>query len=120
MKLAFELTSAGRQASRGATRLGLTLKIRTRSPGRFTGYLTPNLRGRRPNPRENQSRRACPMRQPSLGEIVDLHQAPLGDWRRNGHPGMLESALAQPRATFGVTTCMPPDRKAAALDLRSP
>ena len=59
------------------------------------------------------------MRYLSLGEIVDLHQALLE--QTGGAPGirdlgMLESALAQPRATFGGTDLHPTlVAKAAAL-----
>ena len=59
------------------------------------------------------------MRYLSLGEIVDLHQALLE--QTGGATGirdlaMLESALAQPRATFGGTDLHPTlVQKAAAL-----
>ena len=59
------------------------------------------------------------MRYLSIGEIVDLHQALLE--QSGGAPGirdlgMLESALAQPRATFGGTDLHPTlTAKAAAL-----
>ena len=51
------------------------------------------------------------MRYLSLGEIVDLHQALLeqtGGATGIRDLGMLESALAQPRATFGGTDLHPP------------
>jgi death-on-curing protein len=59
------------------------------------------------------------MRYLSLGEIVDLHQSLLV--QSGGSPGIrdlggLESALAQPRATFGDTDLHPTIvQKAAAL-----
>jgi len=59
------------------------------------------------------------MRYLSLGEVVDLHQALLN--QTGGATGirdlaMLESALAQPRATFGGTDLHPTvTAKAAAL-----
>ena len=59
------------------------------------------------------------MRYLSLGEIVDLHQALLeqtGGATGIRDLGMLESALAQPRATFGGTDLHPTlVQKAAAL-----
>ncbi|OFV93400.1 MAG: death-on-curing protein [Acidobacteria bacterium RIFCSPLOWO2_12_FULL_65_11] len=59
------------------------------------------------------------MRYLSLGEVVDLHQAVLdqsGGATGIRDLGMLESALAQPRATFGGTDLHPTlVRKAAAL-----
>jgi death-on-curing protein len=59
------------------------------------------------------------MRFLSLGELVDLHQAVLdqsGGATGIRDLGMLESALAQPRATFGGTDLHPTFvRKAAAL-----
>ena len=59
------------------------------------------------------------MRYLSLGEIVDLHQALLeqtGGATSIRDLGMLESALAQPRATFGGTDLHPTlVQKAAAL-----
>jgi death-on-curing protein len=59
------------------------------------------------------------MRYLSLGEIVDLHQALLeqtGGATGIRDLGMLESALAQPRATFGGTNLHPTlIAKAAAL-----
>ncbi len=59
------------------------------------------------------------MRCLSLGEIVDLHQALLaqtGGATGIRDLGMLESALAQPRATFGGTDLHPTViQKAAAL-----
>jgi death-on-curing protein len=59
------------------------------------------------------------MRYLSLGEVVDLHQALLeqtGGATGIRDLGMLESALAQPRATFGGTDLHPTlIAKAAAL-----
>ena len=59
------------------------------------------------------------MRYLSLGEIVDLHQALLeqtGGATGIRDLGMLESALAQPRATFGGTDLHPTlVQKASAL-----
>ena len=59
------------------------------------------------------------MRYLSLGELVDLHQALLeqtGGATGIRDLGMLESALAQPRATFGGTDLHPTlIAKAAAL-----
>ena len=59
------------------------------------------------------------MRYLSLGEIVDLHQALLaqtGGATGIRDLGMLESALAQPRATFGGADLHPTlIQKAAAL-----
>ena len=59
------------------------------------------------------------MRYLSLGEIVDLHQALLaqtGGATGIRDLGMLESALAQPRATFGGADLHPTlVQKAAAL-----
>jgi len=59
------------------------------------------------------------MRYLSLGEIVDLHQALLqqtGGAAGIRDLGMLESALAQPRATFGDIDLHPTlVTKAAAL-----
>ena len=59
------------------------------------------------------------MRYLSLGEVVDLHQALLeqtGGATGIRDLGMLESALAQPRATFGGTDLHPTlITKAAAL-----
>lgn len=59
------------------------------------------------------------MRYLSLGEIVDLHQALLaqtGGATGIRDLGMLESALAQPRATFGGADLHPTlAQKAAAL-----
>ena len=61
------------------------------------------------------------MRYLSLGEIVDLHQALLeqtGGATGIRDLGMLESALAQPRATFGGTDLHPTlVQKASALGL---
>ena len=59
------------------------------------------------------------MRYLSLGEVVDLHQtllAQTGGATGIRDLGMLESALAQPRATFGGTDLHPTlGAKAAAL-----
>jgi death-on-curing protein len=51
------------------------------------------------------------MRYLTLGEVVELHQqilAATGGAARIRDLGLLESALAQPKATFGVRTCTPP------------
>ena len=124
MKLAFELPEA--QADRlreEAARLGLTPEDLARAAlADLLGYSRHRVPGgRHQDPREKPGVVPAPrlMRYVSLGEIVHLHQALLdetGGATGIRDIGMLESALAQPRATFGGDDLHPTlFAKAAAL-----